>query len=79
MGEYSIVAKRGRVTGTIGPGRVGEVTMPFRGGTNTYLAYPFDGTSVIPIGHEVLVIEYKPPITVHVVDLDAVRSTLDVC
>lgn len=73
---WSPEAKRGRVTGAIGPGKVGEVRLPFGGGTNTFFAYPFWEGDTIEVGRTVLVIKYDPPSSVYVIDPDK-PSALD--
>lgn len=60
------MGKRGRVTGTVRPGHVGEVTLPLEQGTNAYLAHPFDGVSTYPVGTRVRVVDFFPPQTVYV-------------
>lgn len=54
--SHNPVGLTGLVTGTVRPGGVGEVQLPFGGGTNTFLAYPHDGQSTIPIGRTVTVV-----------------------
>jgi hypothetical protein len=54
----------GRVTGRIKSGVTGEVELPFKGGTMRYHAFAADPTSEIPVGARVLVVEFRPPITV---------------
>lgn len=54
--SHNPVGKVGRVTGTVRPGGVGEVLLPFGGGSNTFLAYPHDGESTIPVGRTVVVV-----------------------
>ncbi|HQD22397.1 hypothetical protein [Propioniciclava tarda] len=65
-----LVGKVGRVTGTIRPGGVGEVELPFGGGSNTYLAYPYDGETTIGVGKSVEVVAFTPPSSVHVRELN---------
>jgi hypothetical protein len=62
-----MVGLQGRVTGTIGPGLVGEVMLKVRGGAEAFLAYPAlpDGERITP-GTVVVVVEYLPPRTVYV-------------
>ena len=55
------------MTGTVGPGRVGEVMLAVRGGSEHFHAYPCDAKS-IPIGTRVVVVEYYPPRTVVVAE-----------
>jgi hypothetical protein len=40
--DRSLTGKIGRVTGRIGPGTIGEVMLPYLGGTNAFHAHPFD-------------------------------------
>jgi hypothetical protein len=73
--DRSLTGKIGRVTGRIGPGTIGEVMLPFHGGTSAFHAHPFDKTSVFPVGDKVLVIYFEPPQTVYVDELpDVLRS-----
>jgi hypothetical protein len=62
-----MVGKVGRVTGKIGPGRVGEVMVAVRGGTESFLAYSNDASEEIGVGVRVIVVEYHPPRTVYVI------------
>ena len=41
MADQKVVGKTGRVTGRIGPDRLGEVMIPIRGGTEAFHAYAF--------------------------------------
>jgi hypothetical protein len=59
-----MVGKMGRVTGTIGPGKLGEVMVPVRGGSEAFHAYAAEGDDTIPPGTRVVVVEYFPPRTV---------------
>ena len=59
-----MVGKIGRVTGKIGPGVIGEVMVPVRGGTEAFHAYAADGDDEIATGTRVVVVEYFPPRTV---------------
>ena len=61
-----MVGSTGRVTGTVGPGLVGEVLVPVRGGTEAFLAYPAVPGERIATGSIVVVQEYLPPRTVYV-------------
>jgi hypothetical protein len=56
----------GRVTGKIGPGLVGEVMLPVRGGVEAFYAYAEIEGEVIPIGARVVVTSYQQPRTVYV-------------
>ena len=64
MADQQMVGKVGRVTGIIGPGRLGEVMISIRGGTEAFHAYAADGDDTISTGTRVVVIEYFPPRTV---------------
>jgi hypothetical protein len=59
-----MVGKVGRVTGTIGPGRLGEVMVPVRGGSEAFNAYSADPEDTLQPGTRVVVVEYYPPRTV---------------
>jgi hypothetical protein len=69
MADQKVEGKLGRVTGRIGPDRLGEVMIPIRGGTEAFHAYAVDRADEIVIGSEVVVIEYHPPRTVIVTAL----------
>jgi hypothetical protein len=62
-----VVGKVGRVTGTVGPGRVGEIMLAVRGGSEHFHAHPCDG-KIISVGTRVVVVEYYPPRTVIVAE-----------
>ncbi len=64
-----MVGSMGRVTGTVGPGLVGEVLIAVRGGTEAFLAYPAVPGDRITPGSLVVVQEYQPPRTVYVAAL----------
>jgi hypothetical protein len=59
-----LVGRIGRVTGTVGPGKVGEVMVPVRGGTEAFHARSLDDTLTFPVGTRIVVVEYHPPRTV---------------
>ncbi|MFJ4240922.1 hypothetical protein ACIP17_09960 [Streptomyces iakyrus] len=61
-----MVGLMGRVTGTIGPGLVGEVIVRVRGGAEHFLAHPASAADRIETGTIVMVVEYLPPRTVYV-------------
>ncbi len=61
-----MVGLQGRVTGTIGPGLVGEVIVRVRGGAEHFLAYALAPGERIETGTLVVVAEYQPPRTVYV-------------
>jgi hypothetical protein len=56
-----MVGRMGRVTGTVGPGLVGEVMVAIRGGVEAFYASAAEPGETIPVGVTVLVIEYHPP------------------
>ena len=62
--DHRIVGKVGRVTGGIGPGTVGEVVLPVRGGTEAFYAYAAEKGESIEAGVRIVVLEYEPPRTV---------------
>ncbi|MEU7045741.1 hypothetical protein AB0I49_03935 [Streptomyces sp. NPDC050617] len=61
-----MVGEQGRVTGTVGPGLVGEVMVRVRGGSEAFLAYAVEPGERLERGTVVLVVEYQPPRTVYV-------------
>jgi hypothetical protein len=63
MSDHKVVGKVGRVTGTVRPGRVGEVIIPVRGSSEAFLARS-DDAEPISVGTRVVVLEYIPPRTV---------------
>jgi hypothetical protein len=63
--EDLMVGRVGRVTGTVAPGRTGEVVIPIRGGTEAFLAHPQNGET-IAVHTRVVVVEYHAPRTVYV-------------
>jgi hypothetical protein len=64
--DHTVVGKVGRVTGGIGPGRMGEVMLSVRGGTESFLAHAADAGETLVPGSRVVVVEYYPPRTVYV-------------
>ena len=64
MADQVMIGKMGRVTGTIGPGRLGEVMVPVRGGSEAFHAYAADTEDTIKPGSRVVVVDYYPPRTV---------------
>jgi hypothetical protein len=64
MPDDRMVGRMGRVTGAIGPERLGEVMIPVRGGTEHFHAYAADPGDEIGKGVRVVVVEYHPPRTV---------------
>ena len=61
-----MIGSRGRVTGTIGPGLIGEVLLNVRGGTEAFYAYPAAPDATFSSGIQVLVVDFEPPRTVYV-------------
>jgi hypothetical protein len=55
-----MIGKTGRVTGRVGPGLVGEVMLPVRGGVEAFYAYPYSGEA-IDIGTRVIVMDFESP------------------
>ena len=65
-----MIGRIARVTGRVGPGLLGEVSLPWRGGTIACLAHPADAEQrVLEIGERVLVVDASPPRTVYVAPL----------
>jgi hypothetical protein len=63
MADQPMVGKVGRVTGTIAPGRLGEVMIAVRGGTRAFQAYASDADDTLDPGSRIVVVEYYPPRT----------------
>jgi hypothetical protein len=61
-----MIGSRGQVTGTVGPGLIGEVLIGVRGGVEAFYAYPADPESKIAIGTQVLVVDFESPNSVFV-------------
>jgi hypothetical protein len=61
-----VIGRQGRVTGKIGPGLVGEVMVPVRGGVEAFYAHPTVADEEFSVGTIVVVVEYSPPRTVYV-------------
>jgi hypothetical protein len=64
LADQKVIGKVGRVTGTIGPKRLGEVMIPIRGGSEAFNAYSADPRETIRTGTRVVIVEYFPPRTV---------------
>ena len=64
MADHQMIGKMGRVTGTVAPGKLGEVMVEVRGGSEAFHAYAADDDETIPIGSRIVVVEYFPPRTV---------------
>ena len=61
-----MIGTRGRVSGTIGPGLVGEVLISIRGGVEAFYAYPANPDERIDPGTQILVVDFDAPRTVYV-------------
>jgi hypothetical protein len=64
MVEQEMIGLIGRVTGVVSPGRLGEVMIAVRGGSEAFHAYASDPAETIAKGIRVVVVEYFPPRTV---------------
>jgi hypothetical protein len=64
LADQVMIGKMGRVTGTITPGKLGEVMVSVRGGSEAFHAYAADGDTTIHTGSRIVVVEYFPPRTV---------------
>ena len=71
MAEQRLVGKTATVTGRVGPGTVGEVSVHVRGGSETYFARPADGAEVIEKGQQVLIVSAAPARTLYVTAIGA--------
>ena len=61
-----MIGTRGRVTGTVGPGLIGEVLLSVRGGVEAFYAYPINADERLEVGTQVLVVDFEQPRTVYV-------------
>jgi hypothetical protein len=50
LADHKLIGKVGRVTGAILPGKLGEIMIPIRGGSESYFAYPADPKETIDQG-----------------------------
>ena len=64
VADHELIGKVGRVTGTIEPGKLGEVMIAIRGGSESYYAYAADLEERIESGTRVAVIEHEAARTV---------------
>lgn len=64
MADDRMIGKMGRVSGRISAGRVGEVMVPVRGGTEHFNAYASEPDEELKPGDRIVVVEYHPPRTV---------------
>jgi hypothetical protein len=64
LADHQPIGKVGRVIGAIEPGKVGEIMIPIRGGSESYFAYAGDPQEAIERGARVVVIEQDAPRTV---------------
>jgi hypothetical protein len=64
VADHQLIGKVGRVIGTIEPGKLGEVMIPIRGGSEAFFAYAADPEETIAQGTRVVVLEHEPPRTV---------------
>jgi membrane protein implicated in regulation of membrane protease activity len=64
IADHELIGKVGRVTGTIEPGKLGEVMIAIRGGSESYYAYAADQEERIESGTRVVVLEHEAARTV---------------
>ena len=64
VADHELIGKVGRVTGTIEPGKLGEVMIAIRGGSESYYAYAADQQERIESGTRVVVLEHEAARTV---------------
>jgi membrane protein implicated in regulation of membrane protease activity len=62
--DQQVIGKVGRVIGAIEPGRLGEVMIPIRGGSEAFYAYAQTTEEAIPRGARVIVVDHEPPRTI---------------
>ncbi|MEY2426980.1 MAG: hypothetical protein QOI61_2552 [Actinomycetota bacterium] len=64
VADHIMEGKIGRVTSTIAPGRLGEVMVQVRGGSEAFNARATSSEETITTGTRVVIVEYYPPRTV---------------
>jgi hypothetical protein len=64
----------GRVTARIAPGMIGEVRIPYQGGTETFHAYAWEDGQEIDVGTEIVVIERVGPRSVKVFPFEEAQT-----
>jgi hypothetical protein len=69
-----IESQIGRVTARIAPGLMGEVRIPYRGGSETFHAHAWDQSATLDVGQEVVVIDRVGPRTVRVAPFEEEES-----
>jgi hypothetical protein len=62
--DHELIGKVGHVTSEIGPGGMGDVMVPIRGGSESYYAYCSDPDERIPKGSRVVVLDQQAPRTI---------------
>jgi hypothetical protein len=62
--DQEVVGRVGLVKASISPGRLGEVKVAIRGGSEVFHAYAMDPKDSISRGTRVFVVEYFPPRTI---------------
>jgi hypothetical protein len=62
--DHQVIGKVGRLVGAIKAGRMGEVMIPIRGGSEAFYAFASDPEEEIPEGTRVIVLDHEPPRTV---------------
>jgi hypothetical protein len=62
--DHQLIGKVCRVTGRIDPGKLGEVIVPIRGGSEAYFAFADDPEATIEQGERVVVVEQEAARTV---------------
>jgi hypothetical protein len=61
-----MIGRTGRVTGRVAAGTTGEVAFAIRGGSETFHAFPSNGTDEFETGAKVQVVDFQPPNKVYV-------------
>jgi hypothetical protein len=69
LADQTMIGKMGRVTGTISSGKLGEVMVSIRGGSEAFHAYAADADDTLTTGTRIVVVEYYPPRTVVVAQM----------
>jgi hypothetical protein len=64
LADHQLIGKVGRVIGAILPGKLGEIMIPIRGGSESYFAYAADPQETIERGARIVVLEQEASRTV---------------
>jgi membrane protein implicated in regulation of membrane protease activity len=64
VADHQLIGKVARVIGTIEPGKLGEIMVSIRGGSESYFAYASDPEETIERGARIVVLDQEAARTV---------------